>query len=94
MTVFLGGYYKHDSIALSARQAEHILIKVYRKYKKDNRYFSFFVCDTKGNAIVAVHPETYNNIEAFKSCFMCCNYYRITFDSMYNYSIVPMSYEF
>lgn len=94
MTIFYSGFYKHESIAYNAKQAENILIALYKKYKKEKKMYIFFICDKNGNSIAAVQPELYSNITEFKSCFLCCRYYRIGFDSVHNISIIPTDYNF
>lgn len=89
MTVFYGGFYNHESIVYSAEQVENILIALYKKYKKEKKLYIFFICDKNGNVIAGVQPELYASLTAFKSCFLCCRYYRITFDSVHNVSIIP-----
>lgn len=94
MTVFYSGYYKHTSIAYNAKQAESILIALYKKYKREKKTYIFFICDKNGNAIAAVQPELYSSITAFKSCFLCCTYYSIELDSLHNISIIPTDYNY
>ena len=94
MTAFYSGYYKHESMAYNAKQVENILVALYKKYKKDKKAFIFFICDASGHSIAAVQPELYSHITAFRSCFLCCSYYRIEFDSVHNISIIPTSYNF
>ena len=94
MTAFYSGYYKHESIAYNAKQVENILIALYKKYKKEKKTYIFFICDKNGRSIAAVQPELYSNITAFRSCFLCCSYYRIEFDSLHNISLIPTDYNF
>lgn len=94
MTAFYSGYYKHMSIAYNAKQVESILIALYKKYKKEKKTYIFFICDKNGHTIAAVQPELYSSITAFKSCSLCCSYYRIEFDSLHNISIIPTDYNF
>lgn len=94
MTAFYSGYYKHESIAYNATQMENILIALYKKYKKDKKMFIFFICDKKGHSIAAVQPELYSCINSFKSCFLCYGYYKISFDSCHNISIIPLDYNY
>lgn len=94
MTAFYSGYYKHDSIAYNAKQVENILIALYKKYKREKKTYIFFICDKNGHSIAAVQPELYSCITAFKSCFLCCDYYKISFDSLHNISIIPTDYNY
>ena len=94
MTAFYTGYYKHDSIAYNAKQVENILIALYKKYKLEKKTCIFFICDKKGHAIAAVQPELYSYITAIKSFSLCCGYYKISFDSLHNISIIPTDYNY
>ena len=94
MTAFYSGYYKHYSIAYNAKQAETILIALYKKYKLGKKTCIFFICDKNGHTIAAVQPELYPYINTFKSFSLCYGYYKISFDSMHNISIIPSGYNY